>query len=111
MHGGLSKATQRMLATMSRDWRPREPSPSRPTCVSDRDRASCANGVAEPTPCVTDDGFEYAGKTYASLTKIAHEITGAHWSGPRFFGLNSEAETGYGSRKLGRASVEAASHG
>ena len=36
---------------------------------------------------VTEDGFEYAGKTFPSLTKIAHAITGAHWSGPRFFGL------------------------
>ena len=25
--------------------------------------------------------------TYASLTKIARDITGAQWSGPRFFGL------------------------
>ena len=36
---------------------------------------------------VTDSGFEYAGKLYSSLTKIAFEITGAQWSGPRFFGL------------------------
>jgi len=36
---------------------------------------------------VTEDGFEYAGKAFPSLTKIAHAITGAHWSGPRFFGL------------------------
>jgi hypothetical protein len=36
---------------------------------------------------VTEDGFEYAGKTFPSLTKIAHAITGAHWSGPRFFGM------------------------
>ena len=27
------------------------------------------------------------GTTYLSLTKIAKKITGAHWSGPRFFGL------------------------
>jgi len=39
------------------------------------------------TVTVTEDGFEYAGKSYASLTRIAKEITGAHWSGPRFFGL------------------------
>ena len=32
-------------------------------------------------------GFEWRGQTYASLTLIAQEITGAHWSGPRFFGL------------------------
>ena len=34
-----------------------------------------------------DGGFEYEGKTFPSLTAIAVEITGAHWSGPRFFGL------------------------
>jgi hypothetical protein len=39
------------------------------------------------TVTVTDDGFEYAGTNYPSLTKIAREITGAHWSGPRFFAL------------------------
>jgi hypothetical protein len=44
------------------------------------------------TVVVTEDGFEYVGKTYSSLSKIAQAITGAHWSGPRFFGLNrSEA--------------------
>jgi len=40
------------------------------------------------TVVVTEDGFEYAGKTYTSLSKVAQTITGAHWSGPRFFGLN-----------------------
>ncbi len=34
-----------------------------------------------------EDGFEFDGRRYRSLTKIAGEITGAHWSGPRFFGL------------------------
>ena len=29
----------------------------------------------------------YAGASYSSLTKIAKKITGAHWSGPQFFGL------------------------
>src|SRR5205809_6177965 len=39
------------------------------------------------TVTVTEDGFEYAGASYPSLTKIANKITGGHWSGPRFFGL------------------------
>ena len=39
------------------------------------------------TVTVTEDGFEYAGTNYPSLTKIAKKITGAHWSGLRFFGL------------------------
>jgi hypothetical protein len=36
---------------------------------------------------VLDDGFEFDGRKYASLTQIAGDITGTHWSGPRFFGL------------------------
>ncbi|MEP2980456.1 MAG: DUF2924 domain-containing protein [Lentilitoribacter sp.] len=38
---------------------------------------------------VTDDGFILDGKSYRSLSAIAKKITGAHWSGPRFFGLGS----------------------
>lgn len=36
---------------------------------------------------VTDDGFLWNGQRYRSLSAIARHITGAHWSGPRFFGL------------------------
>ena len=36
---------------------------------------------------VTADGFDFAGRTWSSLTMIALQITGAHQSGPRFFGL------------------------
>jgi hypothetical protein len=39
------------------------------------------------TVLVREDGFEYNGQRYRSLTVIAEQITGAHWSGPRFFGL------------------------
>jgi hypothetical protein len=33
------------------------------------------------------DGVEWRGRRFASLSVVAKEITGAHWSGPRFFGL------------------------
>jgi hypothetical protein len=36
---------------------------------------------------VADNGFLYAGQRYRSLSEIARAITGARWSGPRFFGL------------------------
>lgn len=36
---------------------------------------------------VIENGFIFEGKVYRSLSKIAGIITGAHWSGPRFFGL------------------------
>jgi len=38
---------------------------------------------------VLDDGFVYGGAVYGSLSEIARVITGAHWSGPRFFGLKN----------------------
>lgn len=40
---------------------------------------------------VTEGGFTYEGRSYTSLTAIAREITGAGWSGPRFFGLKAPA--------------------
>ncbi len=36
---------------------------------------------------VVEDGFRYNKQTYKSLSEIAKLITGAHWSGPRFFGV------------------------
>jgi hypothetical protein len=36
---------------------------------------------------VLDKGFRWNDRTYRSLSSIAKAITGAHWSGPRFFGL------------------------
>ncbi len=36
---------------------------------------------------VTQGGFVWSGRKYASLSAIAREITGTRWSGPRFFGL------------------------
>ena len=54
------------------------------------------------TVMALDDGFEFEGRPYRSLTQIAVEITGAHWSGPRFFGLKD--------RKRPAGLGEAASH-
>jgi hypothetical protein len=36
---------------------------------------------------VLEKGFRWNDRTYRSLSSIAKAITGAHWSGPRFFGL------------------------
>lgn len=36
---------------------------------------------------VKADGFEYDGKTYKSLSKIANKITGKNWNGWVFFGI------------------------
>ena len=42
---------------------------------------------------VTDDGFLLDGKQFGSLTQVATAITGAHWSGPRFFGVRGSRTT------------------
>ena len=47
---------------------------------------------------VCDDGFEFEGRHSDSLSHIAREITGAHWSGPRFFGLKKRS--GYQSKAV-----------
>lgn len=36
--------------------------------------------------------FLYQGKQYKSLSEIARLITGARWSGPRFFGLTGTSK-------------------
>ena len=36
---------------------------------------------------VLDDGFEFEGKRYRSLTAVAKAATGSHWNGRHFFGL------------------------
>ena len=46
------------------------------------------------TVLVQADGFDWNGRRYRSLTIIAYKITGAHWSGPRFFGLRKGGRSG-----------------
>ena len=39
---------------------------------------------------VLEEGFEYAGDQYRSLTAIAKVVTGKHWNGFHFFGLRKK---------------------
>jgi Protein of unknown function (DUF2924) len=43
---------------------------------------------------VADEGFEYRGKRYESLSEIARQITGTRWSGPLFFGVKRSRNAG-----------------
>ncbi|MBD3334314.1 MAG: DUF2924 domain-containing protein [Candidatus Eisenbacteria bacterium] len=40
---------------------------------------------------ILDDGFEYEGELYRSLTAIAKAVTGTHWNGFLFFGLGERS--------------------
>ncbi|CCB66557.1 protein of unknown function [Hyphomicrobium sp. MC1] len=54
------------------------------------------------TVIILDDGVEWRGQRYASLSVVAREITGARWSGPRFFGLTSGASDAASSTQVRR---------
>jgi len=53
---------------------------------------------------VLDDGFEHQGRRYASLSQIAGAVTGVHWSGPRFFGLDRPQRQPAGSQSCSGSS-------
>jgi hypothetical protein len=42
---------------------------------------------------IAQDGFEYAGRRYKTLSAIAKEITGTPWNGFTFFGLAKSGAT------------------
>ena len=103
-YGGLAMATARKLE---------QAAAGPPSC-----------GAAKPTPPISlrpgtrlvrewrgvthmvlihADGVEWRGQRYRSLSLVARKITGARWSGPRFFGLRrrplnstSSARAGHG---------------
>jgi hypothetical protein len=92
-HGGFGKATLRKLRTLAKTLR----STGRVGPTPGLSLKLGARLVREwhgrtHTVTVTEDGFEYGGASYTSLTKIAKKVTGAHWSGPRFFGLMAKGK-------------------
>ena len=86
--GGVSHATRRRLQTLAKTGRgAAEQGP--PVRAGTRLVRAWRGRTSLVT--VTDDGVVYDGVTYRSLSAVAHQITGAHWSGPRFFGLRPAA--------------------
>ncbi len=86
--GGLSQAALKRLAHLAdpkgNGGRPPRPALSRlkPGTRLVREWRGAVHRVT-----VGEDGFDYHGARYASLSQIAREITGTRWSGPLFFGL------------------------
>ena len=95
-HGGLSKATRRKLLALTKVLQSKgsiEPPDDGPNLRRGARLVREWRGRTY-TVQVTEDGFEYDGKPYSSLSKIAHAITGAHWSGPQFLGVNRKPTAG-----------------
>jgi hypothetical protein len=79
--GGLSAAANRLLSGQEPARLHRNPAP-RPGTVLVREWQGKAHQVT-----VLEQGVLYRGQRYRSLSEIARLITGARWSGPRFFGI------------------------
>ena len=91
-HGGLSPEVEAYLASLLPVPRGRGPqaAPAPVRRLKPGTRLLRAWQGKTYTVTVADPGFLYEGKTYASLSVVAREITGTPWSGPAFFGLNKK---------------------
>lgn len=90
--GGLSTATRRRLAAIASS--PGDKGGA--TNAAERRLKPGARLLREwhgkvHSITVLDEGYEWNGKSWPSLSAIAREITGARWSGPRFFGLTASS--------------------
>ena len=89
-HGAMSRTQRRRMEALVSDLdKGAAPCNPAPTLKTGATLVRHWRGRAH-TVVVRDDGFEYDGERYRSLSMIAKRITGAHWSGPRFFGLNKQ---------------------
>jgi Protein of unknown function (DUF2924) len=48
----------------------------------------------------TEAGYLWKGEVHASLSAIAKAITGAHWSGPRFFGVKAAPDAAANKKRV-----------
>lgn len=86
--GGLSAATKRQLAELATTMATKSDlAKARKVTLKPGARLVRAWGGETHEVLVVEDGFLWQGKTWRSLSVIAREMTGTHWSGPRFFGL------------------------
>jgi hypothetical protein len=91
-HGGLALAVKRRLRALAEEFEANGAGSLAPApLLKPGTRLLREWGGKTHTVIVRDDGFEYDGERHHSLTQIARRITGAHWSGPRFFGLGKAA--------------------
>jgi hypothetical protein len=103
-YGGLSTATTRKLERASVDPLGRGPAkPAPPISLRPGTRLVREWRGVTHMVLIHADGIEWRGQRYRSLSVVARKITGARWSGPRFFGLRqrpldstSTARTGHG---------------
>src|SRR5262249_20933771 len=103
-YGGLSAMAKRRLSEMAKTLE-RDGDVTRDRVARLRPGAKLVREWRSQTHkvIVLEDGFEWKGTRWRSLSVIAREITGVHWSGPRFFGLSGGATKSAGARQASDA--------
>lgn len=86
--GATRAARPRGGRTPARAGHQRDPRLPAPGTVLRRQYRGTAHAVT-----VFEDGFEFGGERYRSLSRVARVITGTPWSGPVFFGLAERRAT------------------
>jgi Protein of unknown function (DUF2924) len=101
--GGLSTSIIRKLERLNLDSETDAQKPAPPISLKAGTRLVREWRGVTYTVLVHSGGFEWNGRRYRSLSVVARKITGAGWSGPRFFGLRrrqmvscSSARAGHG---------------
>ncbi|MGQ0589816.1 MAG: DUF2924 domain-containing protein [Sphingosinicella sp.] len=87
-HGSLPARVTRELARVAKDGPGADPVHPRLELTPGTRLVREWNGLTISVE-VLEEGFSWADRTWGSLSEIARHVTGAHWSGPRFFGLTS----------------------
>lgn len=93
-HGGLSATVKRQLRDVAGECLSGAKPETKPTAIKPNPALTTGTQLVREwngrvyRVMVTEDGFEMDGQGYGSLSAIAKRITGAGWSGPRFFGLS-----------------------
>ncbi|MEQ8371375.1 MAG: DUF2924 domain-containing protein [Alphaproteobacteria bacterium] len=90
--GGLRPVTRRRLARAADEIAAGRPPPRSPTTVKPGTRLLREWQGATHEVIVLETGVQYRGRTWASLSAVAREITGSRWSGPLFFGLKGRRD-------------------
>ena len=90
-HGGLPASVRREVARLAERLR-RGGAVATPNDISLKPGTRLVRSWHGRTVnvLVTEHGFEFDGRQYRSLSQISGEVTGTHWSGPRFFGLKAK---------------------
>ena len=93
-YGGLSKAIARKLEQAAADPLSRgAANPTQPISLQPGTRLVREWRGVTHTALIHADGIEWRGQRYRSLSVVARKITGARWSGPRFFGLRRQLDS------------------